>query len=160
LLRDAPVVLLDGADEGLAPAERDSVRRALKVLVAGRTTLLRSSEQETVLAADRAVCFESGVLVEDGPPMQLAADPDSWLSSWLLTTRRPARCPLRGCRTPPSRLVSTTATPRRHLRLPPCGRRPAPRAGGEERGRWCSGLEAPHRRLMVTSSPLAILLIV
>lgn len=91
LLRDAPVVLLDGADEGLAPAERDSVRRALKVLVAGRTTLLRSSEQETVLTADRAVCFESGVLVEDGPPMQLAADPDSWLSSWLLTTSRPAR---------------------------------------------------------------------
>src|SRR5699024_11453806 len=47
LLRDAPVVLLDGADEGLAPAERDSVRRALKVLVAGRTT--RSEEHTSEL---------------------------------------------------------------------------------------------------------------
>jgi len=86
LLRDAAVVVLDGADEGLAPAERASVRRALAVLVAGRTTLLSSREQETVLAADRVVCFESGALVEDDGPTQLAEDPDSWLSSWLLTT--------------------------------------------------------------------------
>ena len=90
LLRDAPVVVLDGVDEGLAPAERDSVRRALKVLIAGRTTLVSSREQETVLAADRVVCFESGALVEDGIPSQLAEDPDSWLSSWLLTTGHPA----------------------------------------------------------------------
>lgn len=91
LLRDAPIVLLDRADEGLAPAERDSVRRALKVLVAGRTTLLSSRDRDSVLAADRVVCFESGALVEDGVPTQLAEDPDSWLSSWLLAPEQPRR---------------------------------------------------------------------
>lgn len=80
LLRDAPVVLLDDADADLAPAERDLVQRALAALTDGRTTLLSSQEPETILAADRVLCFESGVLAEDGAPAQLAEDPDSWLS--------------------------------------------------------------------------------
>lgn len=80
LLRDAPVVLLDDADADLASAERDLVQRALAALTDGRTTLLSSQEPETILAADRVLCFESGVLAEDGAPAQLAEDPDSWLS--------------------------------------------------------------------------------
>lgn len=83
LLRDAPVVVLDGADEELAPAEREEVRRALEVLAAGRTALLSSREPESVLAADRVLCFESGDLAEDGAPGDLAEDPDSWLATWL-----------------------------------------------------------------------------
>ncbi|HEX7353047.1 ABC transporter transmembrane domain-containing protein [Brachybacterium sp.] len=83
LLREAPVVVLDGADEDLAHAEREDVRRALDVLAAGRTTLISSRDRETILAADRVLCFESGDLAEDGAPAPLAEDPDSWLSSWL-----------------------------------------------------------------------------
>lgn len=82
-LRDAPVVLLDDAEAGLAPSEREPVRRALAALTAGRTTLQRSSDTQAVLAADRALYLESGELVEDGHPQQLAEDPDSWLSSWV-----------------------------------------------------------------------------
>lgn len=85
LLRDAPVVLLDDADADLAPAERDLVQRALAALTDGRTALLSSQEPESILAADRALCFESGVLAEDGVPAQLAEDPDSWLAVWFHT---------------------------------------------------------------------------
>jgi ABC-type multidrug transport system fused ATPase/permease subunit len=91
LLRDAPVVVLDGADEDLAPTERDEVRRALEVLLEGRTALIRSLEPETVRAADRVVCFESGDLAEDGAPDRLAEDPDSWLTTWLHAMDVPTR---------------------------------------------------------------------
>ena len=90
LLRDAPVVLLDDADADLAPAERDLVQRALAALTDGRTTLFSSQEPETILAADRVLCFESGVLAEDGAPAQLAEDPDSWLAVWLHTAAETA----------------------------------------------------------------------
>ena len=83
LLRDAPVVMLDGADAELDPTEHDSVHRALASLAAGRTALISSDQPETVLGADRVVCFESGVLAEDGAPAQLAGDPDSWLAAWI-----------------------------------------------------------------------------
>lgn len=83
LLRDAPVVMLDGADAELDPTEHDSVHRALASLTTGRTALISSDQPETVLGADRVVCFESGVLAEDGAPVQLAEDPDSWLAAWI-----------------------------------------------------------------------------
>lgn len=83
LLRDAPVVMLDGADSELDPSEHDAVHRALDSLTAGRTALISSDQPETVLASDRVLCFESGVLAEDGAPTQLAEDPDSWLAAWI-----------------------------------------------------------------------------
>ena len=91
LLRNAPVVVLDDADADLAPADRDAVHRALASLTAGRTALISSREPETILGADRALCFESGVLAEDGAPARLAADPDSWLAVWLHTTAESSR---------------------------------------------------------------------
>ena len=91
LLRNAPVVVLDDADADLAPAERDAVHRALDALTAGRTALISSQEPETILGADRALCFESGVLAEDGAPARLAADPDSWLAVWLHTAAETSR---------------------------------------------------------------------
>ncbi|GAA4520928.1 hypothetical protein GCM10023160_07040 [Brachybacterium paraconglomeratum] len=83
LLRDAPVVMLDGADAELDPSEREEVRRALESLTAGRTALISSDHPETVLGTDRVVCFESGVIAEDSTPAQLAEDPDSWLAAWI-----------------------------------------------------------------------------
>ncbi|MGO2192822.1 MAG: ABC transporter transmembrane domain-containing protein [Brachybacterium sp.] len=86
LLRDATVVLLDGADAELDPADHESVHRALDSLTAGRTALVSSDQPQSVLDADRVLCFESGVLAEDGAPGQLAEDPDSWLAAWMRAT--------------------------------------------------------------------------
>ena len=90
LLRDAPVVVLEDADADLVPAERDAVQRALGALTAGRTALISSREPETILDADRALCFEAGALAEDGAPAELADDPDSWLAVWLRSTSETA----------------------------------------------------------------------
>ena len=83
LLRDAPIVVLDGADADIAPTERDAVRSGLAALVDGRTALIHSRDPENILTTDRVLWFESGDLTEDGAPGQLAEDPDSWLSSWI-----------------------------------------------------------------------------
>ena len=90
LLRDAPVVVLEDADADLMPAERDAVQRALGALTAGRTALISSREPETILDADRVLCFEAGALAEDGAPAELADDPDSWLAVWLRSTAETA----------------------------------------------------------------------
>lgn len=90
LLRDAPVVVLEDADADLMPAERDAVQRALGALTAGRTALISSREPETILDADRVLCFEAGALAEDGAPAELADDPDSWLAVWLRSTSETA----------------------------------------------------------------------
>lgn len=83
LLREAPIVLLDGAEEGLDGAELEQVREALEALTAGRTALVRSRDPRTVLAADRVLWLDGGEIVEDGAPQHLAEDPDSHLSTWL-----------------------------------------------------------------------------
>ena len=80
------MVVLEDADADLMPAERDAVQRALGALTAGRTALISSREPETILDADRVLCFEAGALAEDGAPAELADDPDSWLAVWLHTT--------------------------------------------------------------------------
>jgi len=89
LLRDAPVVLLDRADAELAPRERAEVLAALDALAEGRTVLVHSRDPETVRGVDRVLWFEDGRLVEDGHPDQLAEDPHSRLSSWLLAAEDP-----------------------------------------------------------------------
>ena len=86
LLRDAPVLVLDHADEGLLPQERESVVRALDVLRSGRTVLIRSAQPATIRSADRVLCFADGDLLEDDAPAALGEDADSHLSSWLRGT--------------------------------------------------------------------------
>ena len=75
----------------LAATPQPIVERALDALTDGRTALISSQEPETILGADRALCFEAGVLAEDGAPAQLAADPDSWLAVWLHHTAENTR---------------------------------------------------------------------
>ena len=85
LLRDAPIVVLDSADADIAPTERETVRQGLEALVVGRTALIHSSDPDSILTADRVLWLESGEIIEDGEPRELAQDPDSWLSAWIRT---------------------------------------------------------------------------
>ncbi|MEE1650160.1 ABC transporter transmembrane domain-containing protein [Brachybacterium sp. J144] len=83
LLRDAPVVVLDGADAELAATERESVLAALRTLTAGRTALVISREAEAVRAADRVLWLEDGEVLEDGSPAALETDPSGRVATWL-----------------------------------------------------------------------------
>lgn len=91
LLRDAPIVVLDNADADIVPTERESVRSGLAALVVGRTALIHSREPDNILTTHRVLWLESGEIIEDGDPQQLAKDPDSWLSAWIHTADETAR---------------------------------------------------------------------
>ncbi|MDM4720688.1 ABC transporter ATP-binding protein [Micromonospora sp. WMMA1363] len=71
-LADPTVLILDEATSSLdIPTER-AVQRALGTILRDRTALVIAHRLSTVEIADRVVVLESGRIVEDGPPAQLA----------------------------------------------------------------------------------------
>lgn len=83
LLRDASVVILDEATSGLDPETRARVRASIAELTRGRTTMTITHDAGEVLDCDRVLWMETGVIVEDGHPETLLADPGSRLSGWM-----------------------------------------------------------------------------
>jgi ABC-type multidrug transport system fused ATPase/permease subunit len=88
-LADPAVLILDEATSSLdVPSER-LVQRALRTILAERTSVIIAHRLSTVEIADRVLVMEHGEVVEDGPPQQLVADGggrfsdlhDAWLES-------------------------------------------------------------------------------
>ncbi len=71
-LADPAVLILDEATSSLdIPSER-LVQEALETVLADRTALIIAHRLSTVLIADRVLVVDGGVVLEDGPPMELA----------------------------------------------------------------------------------------
>jgi ABC-type multidrug transport system fused ATPase/permease subunit len=85
LLRDPDIVILDEASSRLDPATERLVHRALGRLLAGRTGVIVAHRLATLALADDIVVLEDGRVVEHGPRLDLAADPDSRFASLLRT---------------------------------------------------------------------------
>jgi glucan exporter ATP-binding protein len=66
LLKDPPVLILDEATSALDTATEARVSRALKTLMAGRTTFIIAHRLSTVREADEIMVFEAGRIVERG----------------------------------------------------------------------------------------------
>jgi ATP-binding cassette subfamily B protein len=66
LLKDPPVLILDEATSALDAATEARVQRALKALMAGRTTFIIAHRLSTVRDADEIMVFEGGRVVERG----------------------------------------------------------------------------------------------
>ncbi|MCK8784809.1 glucan ABC transporter ATP-binding protein/ permease [Roseomonas sp. NAR14] len=66
LLKDPPVLILDEATSALDAATEARVQRALKALMAGRTTFIIAHRLSTVRDADEIMVFEGGRIVERG----------------------------------------------------------------------------------------------
>jgi ATP-binding cassette subfamily B protein len=73
LLKDPPILILDEATSALDAATEARVSRALKVLMAGRTTFIIAHRLSTVRDADEILVFESGRIVERGRFEELLA---------------------------------------------------------------------------------------
>ncbi len=75
-LADPAVLILDEATSSLdIPSER-LVQEALETVLADRTALIIAHRLSTVLIADRVLVVDGGVVVEDGPPLDLASRVD------------------------------------------------------------------------------------
>jgi ATP-binding cassette subfamily B protein len=66
LLKDPPILILDEATSALDAATEARVSRALKALMAGRTTFIIAHRLSTVRDADEILVFEEGRIVEQG----------------------------------------------------------------------------------------------
>lgn len=73
LLKDAPILILDEATAALDNEAEGLVQEALKMLRAGRTSLIVAHRLSTIKQADRIVVLEGGRIVEVGPHANLLA---------------------------------------------------------------------------------------
>jgi ATP-binding cassette subfamily B protein len=87
ILRQAPIVILDEATAGLDPASRDSILSALDTLTEGRTSITITHDLHSAQSCDRIIWLEDGVIVEEGRPGALLADPGSRFASWVQRQR-------------------------------------------------------------------------
>ncbi len=87
MIRHAPVVVLDEATTGLDPAAKAQVNESLQELARSRTTISITHDATTVAGLDRVIWLEDGRILEDGTPAELAADPDSRYSRWIIEQR-------------------------------------------------------------------------
>ena len=73
LLKDPPILILDEATSALDAATEAKVGRALKALMAGRTTFIIAHRLSTVRDADEIMVFDAGRVVESGSFQELLA---------------------------------------------------------------------------------------
>jgi ATP-binding cassette, subfamily B, beta-glucan exporter len=73
LLKDPPILILDEATSALDAATEARVARALKTLMAGRTTFIIAHRLSTVRDADEILVFEAGRIIERGGFNELLA---------------------------------------------------------------------------------------
>jgi ATP-binding cassette, subfamily B, beta-glucan exporter len=73
LLKDPPILILDEATSALDAATEARVSRALKTLMAGRTTFIIAHRLSTVRDADEILVFDGGRIVEQGSFGELLA---------------------------------------------------------------------------------------
>lgn len=73
LLKDPPVLILDEATSALDTATEARVQKALKALMAGRTTFIIAHRLSTVRDADEIMVFDAGYIAERGTFDELVA---------------------------------------------------------------------------------------
>src|SRR5699024_1478093 len=129
MIRRAPVVVLDEATTGLDPAAKAQVNESLRELARSRTTISITHDATTVAGLDRVLWLEDGRILEDGTPAELAADPDSRYSRWIVEQRSAeASAPAQPTATPeqpaaPAAPAPTPPAPSPHARRPRGARR-------------------------------------
>ncbi|GAA4864969.1 ABC transporter ATP-binding protein [Kitasatospora terrestris] len=73
LLADPAVLILDEATSSLDVPGEQAVQRAMRTVLAGRTSVIIAHRLSTVEIADRVLVMDQGRVVEDGTPADLTA---------------------------------------------------------------------------------------
>jgi ABC-type multidrug transport system fused ATPase/permease subunit len=82
-LSNPGLVILDEASSRLDPATESLLERAVDRLFAGRTAIVIAHRLATIQRADDILVLEDGHVLEYGPRVALASDPNSRLSRLL-----------------------------------------------------------------------------
>ncbi|MDQ3468096.1 MAG: ABC transporter ATP-binding protein/permease [Chloroflexota bacterium] len=73
LLLDPPILILDDATASVDTETEEAIRRALRTVMAGRTSFVVAQRLTTVQAADQILVLEAGRIVERGTHRELLA---------------------------------------------------------------------------------------
>ncbi len=73
MLRNPDIVILDEALSSIDPATENIVRRAMKKLMKGRTSIIVAHRLTAALDADKIIVLEDGYIAEEGTPQELLA---------------------------------------------------------------------------------------
>jgi ATP-binding cassette subfamily B protein len=76
-LKDPGLVILDEASSRLDPATERLIEKAIDRLVQGRTAIIVAHRLSTVQRADQIMILDGGEVLEFGPRLALAGDPNS-----------------------------------------------------------------------------------
>ena len=91
LLRATPILLLDDAISGLDPASEQIINTTAADRSAGRTVFAVTHSLAAAASFDRALVFEGGRLVQDGPHGRLLGEPGRYAQLWSKTGQLPVQ---------------------------------------------------------------------
>jgi ATP-binding cassette subfamily B protein len=86
-LKDAPLLLLDEATSSLDSESEEAIRETLERLMRGRTVIAITHRLSSVRRFDRILVIQSGALVQDGTPADLASSPGPYRDLVLASER-------------------------------------------------------------------------
>ncbi len=86
ILKDPRILILDEATSAVDNETEAAIQRSLKVVSKDRTVLVVAHRLSTIVAADRIVVLEQGVIVEQGTHSQLVSANGYYARQWAVQT--------------------------------------------------------------------------
>lgn len=75
MLKNAPIVILDGATANVDPENEDRLQKAIEALTRNKTIIMIAHRLKTVRHADQILVIDHGEIVQRGRHEQLIAEP-------------------------------------------------------------------------------------
>jgi len=82
ILRDAPILILDEATSFADPQNEESILKALRNLMKGKTIIVIAHKLSTIKNADKIIVFRDGKISESGKHQELLSNKSTYSTLW------------------------------------------------------------------------------